>query len=1124
MKRIFTLLSCAVLSTVATIAQVPFKVTTIENGEFAQGTTWYTMGIGEGAKLIKDNAGADHIALGISTPKGNDDELWCFVGNATDGYAVYNKQAGTSKVLASKTTMSAISGYGGTGGSTFPTMQDAANLPSGYVGRWDFATSNKIANVNGYFMRIHGTNYAVNDFGGIGKLAFWAEGADAGSTITITAAETSVEILATSGSFTASNANGTWHSKWESSELAGFSLSTNANNMTTSGNYIAGYSGQSGTSTYTITAPEGLVVKGYSFDYVNTNNDGSYALTLAVDGKNYTSSATVQSLNVELEEPARTVNFTQSGANKGITFSNFIVYMGLDIRTPEPAFDVFPTLTTGAIPYRIPAIATAKNGNVIAVADYRHSRSDIGMATNGRIDLRARISKDNGETWGDIFDIIQGKGAAGIDASNNDMYVGFGDPAIVADRESDRVLVISCSGNVSFPNGQRNNHQGIAHFYSEDCGETWSTPVDRAEHIYAQFDDTQHGPVRAMFVGSGKISQSKYIKVGDYYRIYCAVLVKNVNGTHVNFVLYSDNFGENWTVLGGGEISPIPSGGDEPKADELPDGSVIISSRTTGGRIYNIFSYTDSEKAEGSWGTAKYSNSGNNGTIAVSNSTNGEILFVPARRTEDNKKVYLALQSVPFGSGRANVGIYYKELESLADFVSPEAIAADWDGRHQSSYLSGAYSTMTLQHDNNIGFLYEEDTYGTSGGGYTIVYKNYSIEYITDSAYIYDADVDHHAIVAAGIDSKIAAFDTELPAYVGTVESEALETVTGLIDTYKATPSYETYEAINAAIANMPRLEVEAGKWYRIRNSHRSNATLYLNPEASRISTAASNVNNANQLFTFLPTGNDKEFYLYNGNYQYMLGPLGNNETQPIVTTDNAAAGKWKIESTTTGLSSIICQNKTGSNTGLHLAGDNVRLVPWTNNADASLWYIEPVEEFALTINEFTAVCMPFVMTLPEGVIAYTAGEVQTADGVEYIPLTECGIGVIAAGTPVVLAAENGTYNIAVGGEAEALEAENQLHGILKSTSVSGSNVYTLNNGEFAKREGSNGTIAANTAYYTADSSAATLPVKRGEATGIENVKGENEQIKFYDLKGNRVEKPVRGIYVTSEGKKILVY
>ena len=1123
MKRLFTLLFCGLASATAMFAQTPFKVTTIENGEFAEGTTWYTMGIGTGGKLIKDNAGADHIALGVSTPKGNDDELWCFVGNATDGYAVYNKQAGTTKVLASKTTMSAISGYGGTGGSTYPTMQDATNLPSGYVGRWDFAASNKIANVNGYFMRIHGTNYAVNDFGGIGKLAFWAEGADAGSTITLTAAEASVEILVSKGEFTASNANGDWHSKWESSELTGFSLSTNANNMTTSGDYIAGYSGQSGTSSYTLTAPEGLVIKGYSFNYVNTNNDGSYTLTLTAEGKSYTTSATQQSLEVEVAEPARTVYFTQSGANKGITFSNFVVYLGLDIRTPEPAFDVFPTLTTGAIPYRIPAIATAKNGNIIAVADYRHSRADIGMATNGRIDLRARISTDNGETWGEIFDIIQGKGAAGIDASNNDMYVGFGDPAIVADRESDRVLVISCSGNVSFPNGQRNNHQGIAHFYSEDCGLTWSTPVDRSESVYAQFDNTQHGPVRAMFVGSGKISQSQYIKVGEYYRIYCAVLVKNVNGTHVNFVLYSDNFGESWTVLGGGEVSPIPSGGDEPKADELPDGSVIISSRTSGGRIYNIFSYTDSEKAEGSWGTAKYSNASNNGTIAVSNSTNGEIMFVPAKRTADDKKVYLALQSVPLGSGRANVGIYYKELESLEDFISPDAIAADWDGRHQSSYVAGAYSTMTLQHDNNIGFLYEEDTYGTSGGGYTIVYKNYSIEYITDSAYVFDADVDKTAIVAAGIDAKIAEFDTEAPTYVGSVDSESLNTVASLIEAYKAEPSYETYEAINAAIANLPRLEVEAGKWYRIRNSERSNATLYLNPEASRVSTATSNIRNANQLFTFVPTGNDKEFYLYNGNFQYMLGPLGNNETQPIVTTDNAAAGKWKIESTTTGLSSIICQNKTGSNTGLHLAGDNARLVPWTNNAEASLWYIEPVDEFALTINEFTVACMPFVMTLPEGVIAYTAGAPQTADGVEFIPLTECGTGVIAANTPVVLAAENGTYNIGVGGEAEELEADNQLRGVLKSTSISGSNIYTFKNGAFAKRTATSGTMSANIAYYTADSDATTLNLVKGEATGIEEVKGENNKVKFYDLKGNLIERPLHGIYVTSEGKKILV-
>ena len=1120
MKKTFTFI-LSLFAVASVWAQVPFKATTIENGEFAEGTTWYTMGIGEGAKLIKDNEGAEFITLGTSMPKGTHDELWCFVGNETDGYAVYNKQAGPSKVLASKKTMSAIAGYGGTGGSTYPTMQDASDLPEGYVGRWDFAASNKIADVNGYFMRIHGTNYAVNNFGGIGKLAFWAEGADAGSTIVFTAAETSTEILASNGNFTASNANGTWHSKWESSVLAGFSLSANANNMTTSGDYIAGYSGQSGTCTYTLTAPEGMVVKGYSFDYANTNNDGSYELTLSVEGGTYTSSAEVQHLSVEVAEPARMVSFTQAGANKGITYSNFVVQMGLDIRTPEPSVDVFKT-TPATIPYRIPAITTASNGYIIAVADYRHSRADIGMATNGRIDIRARISKDNGATWGDIFDVIQGKGAAGVDPSNNDMYVGFGDPAIVADRESNRVLLITCSGNVSFPSGTRNNHQGIAHFYSEDCGENWSTPVDRSEHIYAQFDNTSHGPVRAMFVGSGKISQSQYIKVGDYYRIYCAVLVKNVNSTHVNFVLYSDNFGESWTVLGGGEVSPIPSGGDEPKAEELPDGSVIISSRTSGGRIYNIFSYTDSKKAEGTWGTAQYSNASNNGTIAVNNSTNGEILLVPAKRTADDKKVYLAFQSVPLGSGRANVGIYYKELETLADFVTPQAIAADWDGRHQASYLSGAYSTMTLQHDNNIGFLYEEDTYG-GNGGYTIVYKNYSVEYLTDSAYVYDADVDKTAIVAAGLDSKLDAFDTDAPAYVGVADKNSVDAISELIEAYKSAPSYEAYEAINAAIANLPKLEVEAGKWYRIRNTERSSATLYLNPEASRVSTAKSNVENANQLFSFIPTGNEKEYYLYNGNFQYYLGPLGANETQPAVLTETTSAGKWKISSTADGKSSIICQNKTGSNTGLHLAGDNVRLVPWTNNAPASLWYIEPVDEFELAIDGFVAVRMPFTMTLPEGVVAYTAGTAQEVEGVTVAPLTEYGKEVVAAGIPVILAAENGTYTIGVGDTADTFEGDNQLQGVLKSKSVSGSNVYTLSGEAFVKRASASGTIKANTAYYTADSEAASIELKKGETTSIEGVAVKNGQTRFYDLKGNHVEKPARGIYVTSEGKKVLV-
>ena len=70
-------------------------------------------------------------------------------------------------------------------------------------------------------------------------------------------------------------------------------------------------------------------------------------------------------------------------------------------------FEVFPTLTTEDIPYRIPSITKTSKGELLAVADYRPCRADIGY---GRVDLHGRISRDNGKTWGDIFTIVEGDG------------------------------------------------------------------------------------------------------------------------------------------------------------------------------------------------------------------------------------------------------------------------------------------------------------------------------------------------------------------------------------------------------------------------------------------------------------------------------------------------------------------------------------------------------------------------------------------------------------------------------------------------------------------------------------------------------------------------------------------
>ena len=84
------------------------------------------------------------------------------------------------------------------------------------------------------------------------------------------------------------------------------------------------------------------------------------------------------------------------------------------------------------------------------------------------------------------------------------------------------------------------------------------------------------------------------------------------------------------------------------------------------------------------------------------------------------------------------MGVYYKELATAADYNSPESIASNWAGPFKVTSLPSAYSTMTLQKDNGIGFLYEEETHcNTSGGGYTIVYKRLTLDEITDGKYRY---------------------------------------------------------------------------------------------------------------------------------------------------------------------------------------------------------------------------------------------------------------------------------------------------------------------------------------------------------------------------------------------------
>lgn len=395
-------------------------------------------------------------------------------------------------------------------------------------------------------------------------------------------------------------------------------------------------------------------------------------------------------------------------------------------QTPgTPAQVLFQTYDSYRVPYRIPAIVTTHRGDLIAVADRRYCHLDIGF---GKIDLVARTSKDNGLTWSEDTVIQRG---SGIEGSND---CGYGDIAMVADRTSDRILCMSVTGNVIYIKGTRENPNRVARWYSPDGGKSWTAADDVTDAFYAILPNT-----RTMFIGSGRIMQSRIVKKDKYFRLYCSVLTRTQMGDKdvaCNYVLFSDDFGDTWAVLGGTTLDGYDSpclDGDEPKTEELPNGDVVLSSRKWYGRFFNIFHFSDLRRNQevGRWGTCVASHDVPGGIKVGANSCNGEIMLVDALEAATGRPAKLMLQSLPCGEGRCDVGFWYKEIVP-AGLYSPLAFAHNWTRGLQVSRTTSAYSTMTLQHDGRVGFFWEEKQ---NDNGYDMAYQPLTIAEITGGRY-----------------------------------------------------------------------------------------------------------------------------------------------------------------------------------------------------------------------------------------------------------------------------------------------------------------------------------------------------------------------------------------------------
>ena len=489
----------------------------------------------------------------------------------------------------------------------------------------------------------------------------------------------------------------------------------------------------------------------------NTNTEGAYEtnykigeLTISLNGTTSTSMLEMNNLptSSKLYFPEGSATFGMSVGNilrgwkmdinggtsienQEITESGLEVNVNIAVDKENKYQYLYYSPGPNGKPYRIPAIATTANGYVFAINDYRPCGNDIGY---GEVDLVMRHSTAAGDEWDGYSWTDEIKIADGLGNTSEGIWkVGFGDPAIVADRENNEILVMSVCGNRTCWDGnygeggenENPNRMARIRIKFNETEKKWEVgqPEEVTYDIYPLFKD-ENGNVHAasMFIGAGRIAQSSKIKVGTHYRIYCSVwtVTKDIRQHH-NYALYSDDFGETWHLLGelGYENSPAKYG-NEPKCEELPDGSVLLSSRKGYGRYFNVFRYTDFEKGEGAWmGEVSTDVAGN--LKWGGNSTNGEPLLVGN----------VLFQSAPTGNNRSDVAVFYKILSNNSSDYTPEKLSNGWT-KIAITDKESAYSSMCiLPGREEIGFFYEEVP-----GGYSMVYLPLTLkDILSEEAY-----------------------------------------------------------------------------------------------------------------------------------------------------------------------------------------------------------------------------------------------------------------------------------------------------------------------------------------------------------------------------------------------------
>lgn len=215
--------------------------------------------------------------------------------------------------------------------------------------------------------------------------------------------------------------------------------------------------------------------------------------------------------------------------------------------SPLTPTDVFVSGTHGYRMYRIPALETAADGTLVALAEARkHGGQDPGYEGQD-IDLVCKRSTDGGQTWS-AMQVIEDPGE----------FWSAANPATILDRQTGRLwlLYLRCrpGRNTHTARPGTDDVQSLARF-SDDHGSSWSDPID----LTANARDLKDDQWRASVIGPGGAIQTSSGRL-------IAPAWKTM--PYAVFAVFSDDQGETWQRSGfvpgqslGNESQLVQAGG-----------------------------------------------------------------------------------------------------------------------------------------------------------------------------------------------------------------------------------------------------------------------------------------------------------------------------------------------------------------------------------------------------------------------------------------------------------------------------------------------------------------------------------------------------------------------------------